>query len=81
MSIKVCIAGTTGWTGSVVARHLLGSDEFEVVGAIARQTAGSDLGETLGLPANGVLIHRSLDEVLARGAKPTCSWITPTRRR
>ena len=36
----------------------------------ARQTAGSDLGETLGLPANGVLIHRSLDEVLARGAKP-----------
>ena len=45
MSIKVCIAGTTGWTGSVVARRLLASDEFEVVGAIARQTAGSDLGE------------------------------------
>jgi dihydrodipicolinate reductase len=37
MSIKVCIAGTTGWTGSVVARHLLMSDEFEVVGAIARR--------------------------------------------
>src|SRR6185295_11506204 len=70
MSIKVCIAGTTGWTGSVVARHLLESDEFEVVGAIARQTAGVDLGEALGLPANGVQIHRSLDEVLASGAQP-----------
>lgn len=70
MSIKVCIAGTTGWTGSVVARHLLVSDEFDVVGAIARQTAGSDLGEVLGLPANGVLIHSSLDELLAGGAEP-----------
>jgi len=70
MSIKVCIAGTTGWTGSVVARHLLEDDEFEVVGAIARQTAGRDLGEALGLPANGVLIDGSLDDVLARGAKP-----------
>ena len=70
MAIKVCIAGTTGWTGSVVARHLLASDEFEVVGAIARRTAGSDLGETLGLAANGVLIHASLDEVLASGAAP-----------
>ena len=58
MSIKVCIAGTTGWTGSVVARHLLASDEFEVVGAIARQTAGTDLGEALGLPANGILHRR-----------------------
>ena len=54
----------------MVARHLLASDEFEVVGAIARQSAGRDLGEALGLPANGVLIHSSLDEVLARGAKP-----------
>jgi 4-hydroxy-tetrahydrodipicolinate reductase len=70
MAIKVCIAGTTGWTGSVVARHLLASDEFEVVGAIARQSAGNDLGETLGLVANGVMIHTSLDEVLGGGAKP-----------
>ena len=70
MSIKVCIAGTTGWTGSVVARHLLVSDEFDVVGAIARQTAGSDLGEVLGLPANGVLIHSSLEELLTGGAEP-----------
>ena len=32
MTIKVCIAGATGWTGSVVARHLLASDDFDVVG-------------------------------------------------
>jgi 4-hydroxy-tetrahydrodipicolinate reductase len=70
VSIKVCIAGTTGWTGSVVARHLLASDDFQVVGAIARQTAGVDLGEALGFPANGVTIHRTLQEVIASGAEP-----------
>jgi 4-hydroxy-tetrahydrodipicolinate reductase len=70
MSIKVCIAGTTGWTGSVVARHLLASNEFDVVGAIARDAAGTDLGEALGLAANGVTIARTLEEVLALGASP-----------
>jgi 4-hydroxy-tetrahydrodipicolinate reductase len=68
MSIKVCIAGTTGWTGSVVARHLLDSPDFDVVGAIARRSAGGDLGEALGLPPNGLIIRETLDEVLALGS-------------
>ena len=70
MTIKVCIAGATGWTGSVVARHLLASDDFDVVGAIARQSAGRDLGEVLGLAPNGVIIHGTLDEVCAGGVQP-----------
>ena len=70
MTIRVCIAGTTGWTGSVVARHLLASDEFEVVGAIARQAADRDLGEVLGLAPNGLIIRRTLDEVWADGVQP-----------
>jgi 4-hydroxy-tetrahydrodipicolinate reductase len=70
VSIKVCIAGTTGWTGSVVARHLLSSDDFEVVGAIARQTVGRDVGEVVGMDPAGVAIHSSLAEVLASGARP-----------
>ncbi len=70
MPITVCVAGTTGWTGSVVARHLLLSDDFEVVGAIARQSAARDLGEVLGLPANGVPICRSLEDVYAGGTNP-----------
>jgi len=68
VTIKVCIAGTTGWTGSVVARHLLAAEGFEVTGAIARSAAGADLGEVLGLPANGVTVRSSLADVLAGGA-------------
>jgi len=70
MKINVCIAGTTGWTGSVVARHLLQSDEFEVVGALARREAGRDLGDVLGLAPAGLSIVSTFDEVLASGAKP-----------
>jgi 4-hydroxy-tetrahydrodipicolinate reductase len=65
MTIKVCVAGATGWTGSVVSKQLLDSDEFELVGAIARSSAGRDLGETFGWGANGVMIHARLADVLA----------------
>ena len=50
MSIRVCIAGVTGWTGSLIARRVLESAEFQLVGAIARQSAGQDVGKALGLP-------------------------------
>jgi len=69
MTINVCVAGTTGWTGSVVARRLMASDEFAVVGAIARGAAGTDLGEALGLAPTGLVIQRDLDGVLAGGAR------------
>jgi len=39
MSIRVCVAGATGWTGQSVIRGILKSDEFELVGAVARQAA------------------------------------------
>ena len=72
MSIKVCIAGITGWTGSVVARQLIASEEFELVGAIARSAAGQPLDQVLGLPANttSLQVYQTLEEVLASGAKP-----------
>ncbi len=70
MPISVCVAGATGWTGSVVTRQLLEAAEFQVVGAIARQQAGQDLGEALGLAANGLKISTSLEEMLASGVKP-----------
>lgn len=70
MTIKVCVAGATGWTGSEIARRLMESSEFELVGAIARRQAGQDMGEALGLAASGLKISSSLDEALASGPLP-----------
>lgn len=65
MTIRICVAGATGWTGSAVTRSVLGSDEFSLSGAVGRAAAGRDIGEVLGLDsAAGVTVHPSLAEAL-----------------
>lgn len=64
MVIKIAVAGATGWSGRAITRKILESGEFELVGAIARQKAGQDIGEALGLGAKGIKIVGSLEEVL-----------------
>ena len=64
MPIKVCVAGATGWTGSLVTSRILESSEFQLVGAIARKQVGQDIGEVLGKAKTGIAIISSLDEAL-----------------
>ncbi len=64
MSIRVCVAGATGWTGSAVVRAILASEAFELAGAVGRRLAGQDAGEALGLPRAGVVISSTLGEAL-----------------
>src|SRR4030081_1857057 len=52
-------------SGSAVARNILASNEFHLVGAIARQQAGVDIGEALGRGITGLKIVASLEEALA----------------
>ncbi len=65
MVIRVCVAGVTGWTGSAVTRKILESEEFQLVGAIARKHAGIDVGEALGRDKVGLNIVATLEEALA----------------
>jgi 4-hydroxy-tetrahydrodipicolinate reductase len=64
MAIRVCVAGATGWAGAAVTRAILDSPEFELVGAIARQQKGEDIGVALGGSAVGMPIVATLAEVL-----------------
>ena len=45
---RVCVAGATGWTGRAVCEGILDSDDLTLVGAVAREAVGHDLGELLG---------------------------------
>jgi len=65
MTIRVCVAGATGWTGSAVTGALLASSEFQLVGAIARRQTGKDIGEMLGQGRANVTIVSFLEEALA----------------
>ena len=65
MAIKVSIAGVTGWTGQNVARAVMQADDLELVSAVARKTAGQDIGETIGLGKSGTTISSSVKEALS----------------
>ena len=77
MVIRVCVAGATGWTGSAVARKILVSHEFQLVGAIARQKAGVDIGEALDLDRVGLNIVASLDEALTISTDVLIDYTSP----
>jgi 4-hydroxy-tetrahydrodipicolinate reductase len=66
MSIKVCVAGATGWAGSELSRGIAGADDLALVAAVARRHAGQRLGELLGEPRLGAPIFASVDEALAQ---------------
>lgn len=68
MAIRICLAGATGWTGSVIARRILRSDEFTLTGAVARRSAGEDIGRALGGEPVGVAIRLTVPEALMAGA-------------
>jgi 4-hydroxy-tetrahydrodipicolinate reductase len=77
MGIRVCVAGATGWTGSLLTKTILRSSEFELTGAIARQSVGQDIGDALGLPSVGTPIASSLDEALSHPADVLVDFTKP----
>jgi 4-hydroxy-tetrahydrodipicolinate reductase len=47
MSLKVCLAGATGWAGSELARGIAAASDLTLVGGVSRNHAGKILGEVL----------------------------------
>lgn len=76
MKIRVCVAGVTGWTGSAVARAILSSDDLVLTGAIARRSAGRDVGEVVGDHAAGLMITSSTQEAMS-GANVLVDYTSP----
>ena len=64
MTIRIIVAGATGWTGSAVAKGVLDADDMVLVGAVSRAAAGKDIGAVLGREPTGVLVSASLVDAL-----------------
>lgn len=77
MAIRVCVAGVSGKTGAEVARAILASPEFDLTGAIARRSAGRDVGELLGKPVSHVVVSGTLAEALGRLADVLVDFTAP----
>jgi 4-hydroxy-tetrahydrodipicolinate reductase len=61
--IKVAVAGATGWAGRAVAEGVLAADDLELVAAVARSSAGADLGLAFGGQPLGVPVVASVGDL------------------
>jgi 4-hydroxy-tetrahydrodipicolinate reductase len=66
MTIKVCVAGATGWVGKPLCRAVAAANDLRLVGAVARTHAGADLQAVNGDPGLDVVISGSV-AAIARG--------------
>jgi len=64
MTLRIIVAGATGWTGSAVAKGVLDAEDMTLVGAVARNAAGQDIGTVLGRDAVGVKVSETLEDAL-----------------
>jgi 4-hydroxy-tetrahydrodipicolinate reductase len=64
MSLKVCLAGATGWAGSELARSMADAADIELTAAVSRRHAGRVLGDVLGEPRLSCRVFSSAAEAL-----------------
>jgi len=66
MTLKVCLAGATGWAGSELARGIAAAGDLALVGAVSRKHAGQHLGSVLGESQLDAPIFATAAEALSR---------------
>lgn len=64
-AIRVCISGATGWVGRALVEHVRQTTDLVVTGAVARSSAGKDLGEVISGTPSGVRIEGRIENALA----------------
>lgn len=65
MTIRITLAGATGWVGRALVAAIAQSPDLALVGAVARGAAGQDAGEAAGVAPLGVRIAAKLGDALA----------------
>jgi 4-hydroxy-tetrahydrodipicolinate reductase len=64
MTIRVCVAGATGWAGSALSKGIFEAPDMELVAGISRSQAGNDLGDVLGIKGLATPIFATADDGL-----------------
>ena len=77
MTIRVVMAGATGWVGKALVPAIMAQDDLALAGAVSRSAAGQDSGIAAGGPANGVAISASLAEALASPSDVVVDYTKP----
>ena len=81
MTIRVCLAGATGWAGSALARAIAQTEDIAVVAAVSRTAAGRTLGEVLAEPRLGCPIFATAQEALTEACEVFFEFTKPEAAR
>jgi len=68
MTIRVCVAGATGWAGSALSRGIFEATDMELIAGVSRSQAGKLLGDVLGIDGLTAPIFGTAIDAL--GSKP-----------
>jgi 4-hydroxy-tetrahydrodipicolinate reductase len=77
MSLRITLAGATGWVGKALVAAISASDDLVLAGAVSRSAAGQDAGEAAGLPRLGVTISGTLEEALSAPSDVVIDYTKP----
>jgi 4-hydroxy-tetrahydrodipicolinate reductase len=77
MTIRIVLAGATGWVGRSLVPAIAEAGDLSLVGAMARRAAGRDIGDAIGIGRLGVAISGSLAEALATPADVLIDYTSP----
>ena len=78
MTIRVVMAGATGWVGKALIPAILGAEDLALAGAVSRTAAGQDAGHAAGLPdAAGVKVSATLEEALGAPSDVVVDYTKP----
>ncbi|QIB33461.1 4-hydroxy-tetrahydrodipicolinate reductase [Ancylobacter pratisalsi] len=77
MSLRIILAGATGWVGRALVPALAAAPDLDLVAAISRSHAGTDLGGALGGGPSGVPVFAGIADALAIPADVLIDYTKP----
>lgn len=77
MTVRIVVAGATGWVGRALVPAIAAAPDLALAGAVARGAAGRDAGEAAGGNALGVAVHATLAEALAAPSDVVVDYTKP----
>ena len=77
MTLRICVAGATGWAGAALARAIVRTDDLELVAGVSRRHAGRRFGEVLGIPNLNTLLSGSAEAALSTACDVFVEYTRP----
>lgn len=77
MTIRIAIAGATGWVGRALVEAVAAREDLTLVAAIARGAAGQDVGTAIGGEPLGVKVSATLQEALSTPSDVVIDYTKP----